>query len=83
MCWMNRLVVSMVLPLAACAIGPSASSDTGFGAAPAMPAPESTIIPMVNIAPVQARSAGFMPTAPDGFTVTEFAGGLVHPRWLY
>jgi glucose/arabinose dehydrogenase len=38
---------------------------------------------MVNIAPVQARSAGFMPTAPDGFAVTEFAGGLVHPRWLY
>jgi glucose/arabinose dehydrogenase len=80
---MNRLVVSMVLPLAACAIGPSASSDAGFGAAPAIPAPEPTIIPVVNIAPVQARSAGFMPSAPNGFSVTEFAGGLVHPRWLY
>lgn len=26
---------------------------------------------------------GKMPTAPDGFAVTEFAGGLDNPRWLY
>ncbi|HZZ02764.1 sorbosone dehydrogenase family protein [Paraburkholderia sp.] len=80
---LNRLTASLVLPLAACAIGPSSSSDTGFGASPAMPAPESMLIPMVNIAPVQARPTGFMPIAPNGFSVTEFAGGLAHPRWLY
>src|SRR6202166_2755355 len=80
---LNRLAASMVLPLAACAIGPSSSSDTGFGASPAMPAPESMLIPIVNIAPIQARPAGFMPIAPNGFSVTEFAGGLAHPRWLY
>src|SRR5471032_2229262 len=80
---LNRLAVSMVLPLASCAIGPSGSSDAGFGASPAMPAPESSLVPMVNIAPVQARPDGFMPTAPAGFLVTEFAGGLMHPRWLY
>jgi glucose/arabinose dehydrogenase len=38
---------------------------------------------MVNIAPVRARTAGSMPTAPAGFCVAEFAGGLAHPRWLY
>jgi glucose/arabinose dehydrogenase len=80
---LNRLAISMVLPLASCAIGPSSSSDAGFGASPAMPAPESSLVPMVNIAPVQARPDGFMPTAPAGFRVTEFAGGLAHPRWLY
>ena len=80
---LNRLAASMVLPLAACAIGPSSSSDTGFGASPAMPVPESMLIPIVNIAPIQARPAGFMPIAPNGFSVTEFAGGLAHPRWLY
>lgn len=80
---LNRLAASMVLPLAACAVGPSSSSDTGFGASPAMPAPESMLIPMVNIAPVRARPAGFMPIAPNGFSVTEFAGDLAHPRWLY
>ena len=79
----DSLAVSMVFPLASCALGPSSSSDTGFGASPAIPAPESTLIPMVNIAPVQGRPADFLPTAPAGFAVTKFAGDLAHPRWLY
>ncbi|EIF35694.1 glucose/sorbosone dehydrogenase [Burkholderia sp. Ch1-1] len=80
---LNCLVVSMGLPLAACAIGPSSIGDGGFGASPAMPAPQSTLIPMVNIAPVQPQPAGFMPTVPSGFSVTRFAGDMSHPRWLY
>ncbi len=80
---LNRLAVSMVLPLASCAFGSPGSTDTGFGASPIIPAPKSTLIPMVNIAPVQARPPGFLPTAPIGFAVTEFSGGLAHPRWLY
>jgi glucose/arabinose dehydrogenase len=77
------LAVAMVLPLASCAVGPSSLSDSGFGASPAIPVPESALIPMVNIAPVQGRPAGSMPTAPAGFCVSEFAEGLAHPRWLY
>jgi glucose/arabinose dehydrogenase len=80
---LNRLAIAMVLPLTSCAIGPSSSTDTGLGASPAMPAPESSLVPMVNIAPVQARPNGSMPTVPAGFVVTQFAGGLAHPRWLY
>lgn len=80
---LNRLAISMVLPLASCAIGPSSSTDTGFGESPAIPAPESSLVPTVNIAPVQARPDSFTPTAPAGFVVTRFAGGLAHPRWLY
>jgi glucose/arabinose dehydrogenase len=80
---LKRLVVLSVFPLAACALGPSASVDTGFGASPPIAAPDKTLIPMVNIAPVEGRPSGFIPTAPNGFTVTEFAGGLAHPRWLY
>jgi hypothetical protein len=66
---LDRRAVLMVFPLASCALGPSSSSDMGFGASPAIPAPESTLIPMVNIAPVQGRPAGFLPTAPGGFAV--------------
>ncbi|WP_183732493.1 MULTISPECIES: sorbosone dehydrogenase family protein [Paraburkholderia] len=80
---LNRLAVSMVLPLASCALGPSSPGDPGFGASPPIPSPESSLLPMVNIAPVQARPQGFVPTVPDGFLVTEFAAGLAHPRWLY
>ncbi|WP_061152428.1 PQQ-dependent sugar dehydrogenase [Caballeronia arvi] len=79
----NFLTVSLVLPLASCAIGPSSFSDTGFGKSPSLPEPESRLVPMVNIAPVEERPAGFLPTAPAGFTVTQFASGLAHPRWLY
>ncbi|MFM0593646.1 MULTISPECIES: PQQ-dependent sugar dehydrogenase [Paraburkholderia] len=80
---LNRLVASMMLPLAACAIGPSSSNDPGFGVAPDIPAAETRFIPMVNIAPVEERPAGFRPKPPEGFTVTKFAGALAHPRWLY
>lgn len=80
---LNRFALFMLLPLAACAAGPSSSTDTGFGPAPVLPAPESSLITTVNIAPVQPRTADFLPTVPNGFTVTEFARGLTHPRWLY
>lgn len=52
----DRLAASMVLPLGASAFGPSGARDTGSGASPAMPAPESMLIPMVNIAPVGSRA---------------------------
>jgi len=80
---LKRLILLSVFPLAACALGPSASVDTGFGASPRIGTPQQALIPMVNIAPVQTHAPGFMPTAPAGFMVTKFAGGLDHPRWLY
>ncbi|NUY35283.1 sorbosone dehydrogenase family protein [Paraburkholderia sp. JPY303] len=80
---LHHLVVSMVLPLASCALEPSGPLDGGFGTSPAMPPPESSLVPMVNIATIQARPDGFTPTAPAGFLVTKFAGALAHPRWLY
>lgn len=80
---LNRLIVSMVLPLCACAVGPSSAGDSGYGASPDLPAPQSSLMPTVNIAPVRPRPAGFTPTAPEGFSVTQFATGLSHPRWLY
>jgi glucose/arabinose dehydrogenase len=73
----------LALPLAACALGPGAATDTGFGPSPALAAPQSSLLPTVNIAPIKQRTAGTMPTAPAGFTVTAFAQGLEHPRWLY
>jgi glucose/arabinose dehydrogenase len=80
---LNRFALLLLLPLAACAAGPSSSTDTGFGPSPVLPAPESPLIATVNIAPVRPRAADFLPTAPNGFVVTEFAHGLNHPRWLY
>ena len=76
---LKRLIALSVFPLAACALGPSASVDTGFGASPPIVAPHETLISMVNIAPVQGRPTGFMPTTPSGFMVTEFASTSTLP----
>lgn len=79
----RRLIALSIFPLSACAFGPSASTDTGYGSSPQIAAADKPLIPMVNIAPVQARPTGFKPAVPEGFVVTEFASGLAHPRWLY
>ncbi len=79
----SRLLAVLILPLAACGVSSAATGDTGFGPHPALPAPESSLFPTLNVAPAQTRQRDTKPTAPDGFTVSAFATGLVHPRWLY
>jgi glucose/arabinose dehydrogenase len=71
------------LSLSAC--GKPGSSDplVGFGPNPPLPAPQKFLLPQVGTAKVARWTAGEAPTAPAGFTVTRFAAGLDHPRWLY
>jgi glucose/arabinose dehydrogenase len=80
----HRLFLACVLSLAlaACAQAPEAPDESGFGSAPVLPAPDSSLIPTVNIAPATGWSANEAPRAADGFTVRAFATGLDHPRWL-
>lgn len=55
----------------------------GVGPAPVLPAPETSLIPTVNIAPALGWPPGQGPRAMAGLTVTAFAHGLAHPRWVY
>ena len=55
----------------------------GFGPDPTLPAPERSLLPTVNIAPVERWEAGQGPIPAAGLEVRRFAGGLDHPRWLY
>ncbi|WP_394787255.1 PQQ-dependent sugar dehydrogenase [Rhodoferax sp.] len=57
--------------------------SAGTGPQPTLPAPQSTLIPTVNIAPAQPWPPGTSPTAAPGLQVVAFASGLDHPRWLY
>jgi glucose/arabinose dehydrogenase len=57
--------------------------SAGIGPNPQLPAPEKSLIPVVEIAPAEGWPAGGKPTAADGTAVTRFAEGLDHPRWLY
>src|SRR6478735_8388628 len=77
-------VALAALSLTACTL-PEGSKDpwVGFGPNPPLPKPQSAMIPTVGVPKVVGWPAGAKPTAPPGFTVTRFAEGLDHPRWLY
>ena len=55
----------------------------GMGTQPVLPAPNPSLIPIVDIAPATGWSNGGAPRAADGLVVEAFARDLDHPRWLY
>ena len=57
--------------------------DAGVGPDPRLPSPAKSILPTVHIAPATGWPPGAQPTATDGLSVSAFASGLDHPRWLY
>ncbi|MFL9938585.1 PQQ-dependent sugar dehydrogenase [Paraburkholderia graminis] len=80
---LGAVAAMLALSLAACASTTEDIGDTGLGPRPELPSPQTSLLPTINIAPVQTRPSQSIPTAPPGFTVTAFASGLEHPRWVY
>jgi glucose/arabinose dehydrogenase len=75
---------ALALPLAAC----NESSDTAvaeqtFGPSPTLPAPQSSLIPTINVASATGWPSGSRPAAANGMAVNAFATGLDHPRTVY
>jgi glucose/arabinose dehydrogenase len=55
-----------------------------WGPQPNLPAPApQPLIPTMRIVRAVGWPAQGAPTAPPGFTVTRYAEGMAHPRWLY
>lgn len=54
-----------------------------MGPNPRLPAPDTSLVPTVNIAPAKGWPQGATPRAPRGFTVSSYASGLDHPRWVH
>ena len=65
-----------------CAAPGSQDPLVGFGPNPPLPAPKTSLIPGVGVPEVVGWAAGAAPKAPPGFTVTRYAAGLEHPRWV-
>ncbi|MFA9215917.1 MAG: sorbosone dehydrogenase family protein [Sphingomonadaceae bacterium] len=65
------------------ALAQNAPYPPGFGPNPALPAPQSTLIPTVNVAPASHWAEAERPLVPPGFSISAYARGLDHPRWLY
>jgi glucose/arabinose dehydrogenase len=79
-----RTTFAAALALAACATTPGSPDPfVGFGPNPPPPKPQTSLIPTIGIPEVVGWPAGGAPRAPPGFTVTRFAEGLDHPRWLH
>ena len=57
--------------------------SAGMGPEPALPPPEKSLIPTVNVAIATGWPADAKPVAAKGLAVTRFADGLLHPRWVY
>ena len=69
--------------LAACGDTATLPVAAGTGPEPVLPPPHETLFPTVNIAPATGWPEGGKPVAARGLSVSAFARGLDHPRWLH
>lgn len=74
----------VLLATAACGKPSDTPASATYGPDIKLAAPEKGgPIPTLNPARAVGWPAGGAPAAPAGFTVSRFAEGLAHPRWLY
>jgi glucose/arabinose dehydrogenase len=76
-------LASLTITMVACGASEPLPEGASFGANPTLPAPDTSLIPTVRIAPAKGWSGDKTPKAAEGFKVNAFAAGLDHPRWLY
>lgn len=80
----SLMLTSLLICVAGAAPAMSdAEKPVGYGPSPALPAPQESWIPTLNVAPADRWKDGMTPKAADGLSVTAYAKGLEHPRWLY
>ncbi|MDN4057796.1 sorbosone dehydrogenase family protein [Massilia sp. YIM B02769] len=80
---LSILATAALLVLAGCGDKSTLAAGAGVGPAPQLPAPKSSLIPTVDIAPAKGWPEGGKPQAAQGLEVQALARGLDHPRWLY
>jgi glucose/arabinose dehydrogenase len=79
----GRSIAAALVCTVACAGSARLPVDAGIGPHPTLPAPQRSLIPMVNVVDAKGWPANAAPTPAPGLGVTAFARGLSHPRWLY
>lgn len=80
----NSAAISIIaLSLSGCGDTSKIASQADFGPDPVLVAPETSLIPTLNIAPAEGWPIDAKPTAAEGLMVNRFAVDLDHPRWLY
>ena len=77
------LYATSLVALIACMTPASGIDPATIGPEPRLPTPQKSLVPTIQVADAKGWPPGTAPTAPAGVTVTAFASGLQHPRWLY
>jgi glucose/arabinose dehydrogenase len=62
---------------------PAQDPSIGYGPNPKLPAPDQSVVPVLNAPNAIGWAEGQKPNAANGVQVSAFASGLDHPRWLY
>jgi glucose/arabinose dehydrogenase len=76
-------LIALATLIAACGDRATLPVSAGTGPQPALPAPQRSVVPTVNIAPATGWPEGATPQPAAGLRVAAYASGLEHPRWLY
>ncbi|EIK54226.1 L-sorbosone dehydrogenase [Stutzerimonas stutzeri TS44] len=77
------IATTLALALGGCGDTAKTPVEAGYGPDPALPAPNKTLLPTVNIAPAKGWPEGGKPQAAPGLEVVAFADDLKHPRWIH
>ena len=77
------VVAGVTCVLTGCGAAARLTVIEGTGTNPVLPPPSKSLIPTVNVVTRIGWPPEGAPIALDGTTVTAFARGLDHPRWLY
>jgi glucose/arabinose dehydrogenase len=80
---MARFSVGLLILAAACGGSARLPVESVMGPNPQITEPRHSTIPVVKVAKATGWKADDAPTPAAGLTVTRFADGLNHPRWLY
>ena len=78
-----RGAAGLALLLAGCGDVPSLDPAAGIGPDPQLPKPHYFFIAPIKLSPPVGWGNGGAPTPASGLTVSRFADGLGHPRWLH
>lgn len=62
---------------------PAQDPSIGYGPNPVIPAPDQSLIPVLNAPNAIGWANGQKPIAAEAMQVTAFASDLDHPRWVY
>jgi len=77
------IALAVAAALAACGGQAKLREGEDTGAKPKIVPPETSLLPVVKIAPARGWNGVDTPTPAAGLVVKAFANGLDHPRWLY